>query len=87
MLTASSLSQFIVFFCDSRVISKRVILIIEILGQERDPPGPLKPTLVKQEPEDILDIDDYSSTERRKSCKLTVAHIFRKFIDARYTDR
>lgn len=36
-------------------------------GQERDPPPPLKP--LKVEPEDILDTDDYSSAERRKSCK------------------
>ncbi|CAB3232884.1 unnamed protein product [Arctia plantaginis] len=41
----------------------------KVIGQERDPPLPLKPTLVKQEPEDILDVDDYSSTERRKSCQ------------------
>lgn len=36
------------------------------LGQERDPVPVIKP---KVEPEDILDIDDYSSTERRKSCE------------------
>ncbi|KAM3956902.1 gamma-aminobutyric acid type B receptor subunit 2 [Aphomia sociella] len=39
----------------------------KVIGQERDPPPPLKP---KQEPEDILDIDhDYSSMERRKACQ------------------
>ncbi|XP_075987240.1 gamma-aminobutyric acid type B receptor subunit 2 isoform X2 [Anticarsia gemmatalis] len=43
----------------------------KVIGQERDPPLPLKPTPLKQEPEDILDVDhvDYSSTERRKSCQ------------------
>lgn len=42
---------------------------MHFLGQERDPPIPPKP---KQELEDILDIDhDYSSTERKKSCKYT----------------
>ncbi|XP_063834866.1 gamma-aminobutyric acid type B receptor subunit 2 [Ostrinia nubilalis] len=39
----------------------------KVIGQERDPPPPLKP---KVEPEDILDTDhDYSSSERRKSCQ------------------
>lgn len=42
----------------------------KVIGQERDPPPALKPTPLKQEPEDILDVDhDYSSTERRKSCQ------------------
>ncbi|KAL0859671.1 hypothetical protein ABMA27_010790 [Loxostege sticticalis] len=39
----------------------------KVIGQERDPPPPLKP--LKVEPEDILDTDDYSSAERRKSCQ------------------
>lgn len=41
-----------------------------VIGQERDPTPP-RPH--KQEPEDILDldVDIYSSTERRKSCKQT----------------
>ncbi|XP_026733435.1 gamma-aminobutyric acid type B receptor subunit 2 [Trichoplusia ni] len=38
----------------------------KVIGQERDPVPIIKS---KQEPEDILDIDDYSSTERRKSCQ------------------
>ncbi|XP_049881941.1 gamma-aminobutyric acid type B receptor subunit 2 [Pectinophora gossypiella] len=37
----------------------------KVIGQERDPIPP-KP---KVEPEDILDIDDYSTAERRKSCQ------------------
>ncbi|XP_050671814.1 gamma-aminobutyric acid type B receptor subunit 2 [Leptidea sinapis] len=40
----------------------------KVIGQERDPPVPVVPK-PKQEVEDILDVDDYSSMERRKSCQ------------------